>query len=83
MSTDADRCLSLTAVPTSLPLAPESIRLECTADLKADTLSFAWKGFDLSALTVSIPRLSECFIYAAMSSAQNLKWQVELQPSES
>jgi hypothetical protein len=66
-------------VPQRLPSPADALRLECTADLQADTLSFAWKGFDLSALTISIPRLSECFVYAAKSGSTPL--EVELDPS--
>jgi hypothetical protein len=34
-------------VQAPFPSEPDAIHLQCTADLQADTLSFAWKGFDL------------------------------------
>jgi hypothetical protein len=73
----ADDGVQHMAVPWGAQAAvAETVRLECTADLQADTLSFAWNGIALSA--VSIPRLRECFIYAA--SEPHL--DVELQPCD-
>jgi hypothetical protein len=72
----ADDCLKRVTVKTELPKSPEALRLECTANLLTDTLSFAFQDFDLSALTISIPPLSECFIYAASMHS----FSVDLQP---
>jgi hypothetical protein len=53
-------------VPSS---ATGEILLTCTADLQADRLTFSLKcgaeEVDMSALSVSVPRLGECFAYAA------------------
>jgi hypothetical protein len=66
-------------VPTDLQTKGGAVvRVECTADLQANTLSFAWKGFDLSALTVVIPHLRDCFVDAALAVACD-RFEVTLQ----